>query len=79
MTEPIEFFFDVVSPFGWFSAERVGGLPRSHARTVAWRPLLLGVTITQAACRPCSKLLCVPKPKRERIGDEVRQECCVNL
>jgi 2-hydroxychromene-2-carboxylate isomerase len=27
MTEPIEFFFDVVSPFGWFSAERVGGLP----------------------------------------------------
>ena len=55
MTEPIEFFFDVVSPFGWFSAERVGGLP------------------------PCSKLLCVPKPKCERIGDEVRQGCCVNL
>jgi 2-hydroxychromene-2-carboxylate isomerase len=52
MTEPIEFFFDVVSPFGWFSAERVGGLPRSHARTVAWRPLLLGVTVTQAMGLP---------------------------
>jgi 2-hydroxychromene-2-carboxylate isomerase len=25
MTEPIEFFFDLVSPFGWFAAERVGG------------------------------------------------------
>ena len=52
MTEPIEFFFDVVSPFGWFSAERVGGLARSHARTVAWRPLLLGVTVTQAMGLP---------------------------
>ena len=48
MTEPIEFFFDFGSPFGWFSAERVGGLARSHARTVAWRPLLLGVIVTQA-------------------------------
>ena len=38
MTVPIEFFFDVVSPFGWFSAERVGGWPRTRARTVAWRP-----------------------------------------
>ena len=54
MTEPIEFFFDVVSPFGWFPAERVGGLPSLlHS--------------------------CVPKPKCERIGDEVRQGCCVNL
>lgn len=62
MTEPIEFFFDAVSPFGWFSAERVGGLARSHARTVAWRPLLLGVTVTQAmGLPPCFKLLCVPK------------------
>jgi hypothetical protein len=55
MTEPIEFLFDVVSPFGWFSAER------------------------SAACRARSKLLCVPEPKRDRIGDEVRQACCVNL
>jgi 2-hydroxychromene-2-carboxylate isomerase len=52
MTEPIEFFFDFGSPFGWFSAERVGGLARSHARTVAWRPLLLGVTVTQAMGLP---------------------------
>ena len=52
MTVPIEFFFDVVSPFGWFSAERVGGWPRTRARTVAWRPLLLGVTVTQAMGLP---------------------------
>jgi 2-hydroxychromene-2-carboxylate isomerase len=62
MTELIEFFFDVDSPFGWFAAERVSGLARSYGRTVAWRPLLLGVTVTQAmGLPPCFKLLCVPK------------------
>jgi 2-hydroxychromene-2-carboxylate isomerase len=58
VTELIEFFFDVVSPFGWFAADRVGGLARSYARTVAWRPLLLGVTVTQAMGFPvCTKNL----------------------
>ena len=52
MTELIEFFFDVVTPFGWFAAEGVSGLARSYARTVAWRPLLLGVTVTQAMDLP---------------------------
>jgi 2-hydroxychromene-2-carboxylate isomerase len=52
MTEPIEFFFDFVSPIGWHAAERVRRLVRSHARTEAWRPLLLGVTVTQAMGLP---------------------------
>ena len=54
MTEPIEFFFDVVSPFGWFSAERVGGWPRTRARTVAWRPA--------AARGDCHTRLAAPAP-----------------
>jgi 2-hydroxychromene-2-carboxylate isomerase len=59
VTELVEFFFDVVSPFGWFAAERVGGLARSYARTVAWRPLLLGVTVTQAmGCPPLQTPVC---------------------
>jgi 2-hydroxychromene-2-carboxylate isomerase len=53
MTEPIELLVDFVLPFGWFSAERIGGLVRSHVRTVAWRPLLPGET-----CPPARKLLC---------------------
>jgi 2-hydroxychromene-2-carboxylate isomerase len=48
VTKPIEFFFDFVSPYGWFAAERIGALARAHARAVAWRPLLLKVTVLQA-------------------------------
>ena len=52
MNKPIEFFFDFVSPFGWFAAERIGGIARAHDRTVAWKPLLLGVTVKQAMGLP---------------------------
>lgn len=52
MTKPVEFFFDFISPYGWFAAERIGGIARAHARAVAWRPLLLGVTVKQAMGLP---------------------------
>ena len=50
--EPIEFFFDFISPYGWFAAERIGGLARPRGRSVAWRPILLGVTVRQAMGLP---------------------------
>ena len=52
MNKPIEFFFDFISPFGWFAAERIGGIARTHDRNVAWKPLLLGVTVKQAMGLP---------------------------
>jgi len=52
MTRPIDFFFDFVSPYGWFAAERIGALARRHGRTVAWRPILLKVTVMQAMGLP---------------------------
>ena len=52
MNKPIEFFFDFISPFGWFAAERIGGIARAHGRNVAWKPLLLGVTVKRAMGLP---------------------------
>jgi 2-hydroxychromene-2-carboxylate isomerase len=52
MTKPVEFFFDFISPFGWFAAERIGTIARSHGRTVSWRPILLGVTVKQTMGLP---------------------------
>ena len=52
MTKAVEFFFDFVSPYGWFAAERIGALARSHARMMVWRPLLLKVTVLQAMGLP---------------------------
>jgi len=42
---PIQFWFDFISPFGWFASLRIGDIAARHGRTVEWRPLLLGVTV----------------------------------
>ncbi|MET1025760.1 MAG: 2-hydroxychromene-2-carboxylate isomerase [Dongiaceae bacterium] len=52
MTRSINFFFDFVSPYGWFAAERIGALAHRHGRTVRWRPILLKVTVMQAMGLP---------------------------
>lgn len=41
----IEFYFDFISPFGYFASLRVEDLARRHGRTVDWKPMLLGVTV----------------------------------
>jgi 2-hydroxychromene-2-carboxylate isomerase len=42
---PIGFWFDFISPFGYFASLRVDELAARHGRTVDWRPLLIGVTV----------------------------------
>ncbi|UCH47477.1 MAG: 2-hydroxychromene-2-carboxylate isomerase [Betaproteobacteria bacterium] len=40
--EPIEFYFDFSSPYGYFAATRIGAIAREHGREVLWKPYLLG-------------------------------------
>jgi 2-hydroxychromene-2-carboxylate isomerase len=42
---PITFWFDFISPFGWFASLRIDEIAARHGREVQWRPLLLGVTV----------------------------------
>ena len=42
MTEPIDFYFDFSSPYGYFMAEKIDALAAAHGRSVCWRPILLG-------------------------------------
>ncbi len=43
MADPIDFYFDFSSPYGYFASQRIDGIARKHARAVAWHPFLLGV------------------------------------
>ena len=45
MTAPLHFWFDFISPFGYFASLRIDALAARHGRTVQWHPLLLGVTV----------------------------------
>ena len=42
MPQPLDFYFDFSSPYGYFASHRVDELAARHGRTVNWRPVLLG-------------------------------------
>lgn len=42
MPEPIEFYFDFASPYGYFASLRIDALAQRHGRAVAWKPFMLG-------------------------------------
>ncbi len=42
MPEPIDFYFDFSSPYGYVAAHLIEPLAARHGRAVRWRPTLLG-------------------------------------
>jgi 2-hydroxychromene-2-carboxylate isomerase len=45
MNEPIDFYFDFISPFAYIGSTQVEAVAARHGRTVNWRPVLLGITV----------------------------------
>jgi 2-hydroxychromene-2-carboxylate isomerase len=45
MAAPLAFYFDFISPYGYFASLRIEELAARHGRTVEWRPMLLGVAV----------------------------------
>lgn len=47
MQEPIDFYFDFISPYAYLATTRIDQLAAAYGRKVRWRPVLL-VTLFQA-------------------------------
>ncbi len=45
MPGPIHFYFDFISPFGYFAALRIDDLAARHGRAAEWHAMLLGVSV----------------------------------
>ena len=45
MAAPLAFYFDFISPDGYFASLRIDELAARHGRSVDWRPMLLGVAV----------------------------------
>jgi 2-hydroxychromene-2-carboxylate isomerase len=45
MANPIEFFFDFSSPYGYFASTQIETLAAKHGREVLWRPYLMGAAL----------------------------------
>ena len=43
MPNPVEFYFDFSSPYGYIASEKIDELAAKYGREVTWRPFLLGV------------------------------------
>jgi 2-hydroxychromene-2-carboxylate isomerase len=42
---PLHFYFDFISPFGYFASLRIEALAAKHGRQVEWHAMLLGVSV----------------------------------
>ena len=42
---PLHFYFDFISPFGYFASLRIEDLAARHGRSVEWHAMLLGVAV----------------------------------
>jgi 2-hydroxychromene-2-carboxylate isomerase len=45
MKEPIDFYFDFISPYAYIGSTQIDAIAARHGRVVNWRPVLIGVTI----------------------------------
>lgn len=43
MSEPIDFYFDFTSPYGYLMSEKIDALAERFGRKVRWHPVLLGM------------------------------------
>jgi 2-hydroxychromene-2-carboxylate isomerase len=42
VAQPIDFYFDFSSPYGYFASVQIDDIAARHSRTVIWHPILLG-------------------------------------
>ena len=52
MSDPIEFYFDFSSPYGYLASECIDEIAARHGRGVAWRPYLMGVAMKVTGSTP---------------------------
>jgi 2-hydroxychromene-2-carboxylate isomerase len=52
LAQPIDFYFDFSSPYGYIASERIESLAERHGRSVNWRPMLLGAVFKIVGTEP---------------------------
>jgi 2-hydroxychromene-2-carboxylate isomerase len=52
MPQPIEFYFDFSSPYGYMASTQIDPLAEKYGRTVTWKPILLGAVFKVSGSKP---------------------------
>lgn len=56
MAQPLEFYFDFSSPYGYFAACKIDELAERCGRSVVWRPILLGAVFKVTGQQPLTTI-----------------------
>ena len=56
MADPIDFYFDFSSPYGYFASTQIESLAAEFGRTVRWRPILLGPMFKASGAAPLTEI-----------------------
>ncbi len=51
MSEPIDFYFDFTSPYGYFMSEKIDAVAARFERKVRWHPILLGLVFKETGAQ----------------------------
>jgi 2-hydroxychromene-2-carboxylate isomerase len=54
--QPIDFYFDFSSPYGYFAAASIDRIAARHGRAVTWRPILLGAVFKVTGQQPLTTI-----------------------
>jgi 2-hydroxychromene-2-carboxylate isomerase len=52
MKDPVDFYFDFSSPYGYFASTRIDNLAGMYGRKVNWHPVLLGAVFKKTGAAP---------------------------
>ncbi len=55
MTDPMTFYFDFSSPYGYFGAQKIDETAAEFGREVLWRPMMLGAAMKETGNRPLAE------------------------
>jgi len=69
MPDPIDFYFDFSSPYGYLTSRQIDGIAAKHGRAVAWRPHLIGAVFPTTGSKP---LLDIPMKGEYALLDLLR-------
>ncbi|RDD62720.1 2-hydroxychromene-2-carboxylate isomerase [Ferruginivarius sediminum] len=73
MAEPLTFYFDFSSPYGYLAAQRIDEIAARHGRNVVWKPYLLGVAFKETGGQPLLEIPVKGDYARHDIERSARQ------
>ncbi len=56
MADPLDFYFDFSSPYGYFAATKIDALAEKYKRETTWRPILLGAVFKINSQQPLTTI-----------------------